>query len=99
MTGFGPLGANAATIRPAADADAYGAQTYFQNCSSATASDGTVPTASWFNHISAQFVFAAGQAGVAITNDQSAAQDSVLWDVIQAAITAAIGANTPPWGN
>lgn len=98
MPGFGPLGARAATIRPTQDTDTYGVQTYFQDCSSASAADGTVPTASWFNHISQQFVYAAGQAGVAITNDQSSAQDDVLWDVINAAIDAKIGTTTPPWG-
>lgn len=96
MPGLGPLGARASTVRPASDADAYGTQTWFTNCSAPGASDGTVPTASWFNHILAQFVYAAGQASVTLTNDQT--NDTFLWQIISNAITAKIGAATPPWG-
>ena len=73
-------------------------QTWYQDCSAPGASDGTVPVASWFNHIIGQFVYAAAQAGVVIANDQSAAQDNILWDIIDTAINAQVGAATPPWG-
>ena len=99
MPGLGPLGANAATVRPPADADTYnGVQTWYRNCSSATAADGTIPTASWFNHFIAQIVYAAGQAGVAITNDQSSAQDDILWNIIQNSIAEVTGL-TGPYGH
>lgn len=96
MPGFGPLGPRAATIRPSKDEDTYGSQTWFQNCSSAGALDGTVPTASWFNHMIGQFVYAAGQAGVTLTNDQL--DNTFLWQIIQNAIDARVGDANIPWG-
>ena len=94
--GFGPLGARAATIRPSVDADTYGVQTWFKNCSGANAADGTVPTASWFNHIIGNLVYAAAQAGVSTTNDQS--DDTYIWTIIDNAITARVGTAVVPWG-
>lgn len=93
MPGPGPLGPRAATVRPTADTDTYGVQTYFQDCSAAGASDGTVPTASWFNHIQGQFTYAAAQAGVTVTNDQSATQDDILWKILQ----SVAGGTTITW--
>ena len=85
--GFGPLGPRAAASRPAADADAYTIQTWFKNCSAPGAADGTVPTASWFNTIIGNLVYAAAEAGVLLDNDQSPTGDPYLWNIIQAAIT------------
>lgn len=87
--GFGPLGPRASFTRPGANADAYqGLQTWFRNCSAPGATDGTVPDASWFNHLIGQFVYAAAQAGVPLANDQG--NDTYLWQIIQAAITKAL---------
>jgi hypothetical protein len=86
--GFGPLGPRAATSRPPADPDAYSnLRTWFKNCSAPGASDGTVPTASWFNLIIGNLNYAADQAAVEIFNDQTADADSHLWDIIQEAIS------------
>ncbi len=89
--GFGPLGPRAVTSRPAADPDTYSnARTWFKNCSAPGAADGTVPTASFFNHLIANLNFAADEAGVVVDNDQ--AEDGYLWEIMQAA--AAAGAAT-----
>jgi len=88
MPGFGPLGPRAATVRPPKDVDAYMVQTWFKNCSAPGAADGTIPTASWFNHLIGQFVYAAGQAGVALSNDDD--YDKYLWEIIQQAIANAL---------
>lgn len=93
MAGWGPLGPRAATSRPAADVDTYaGVQTWFKNCSAPGALDGTVPTASWFNLLVGNLLYASTQAGVTIANDQSASSDDWLWEIIQNAITARLAA-------
>lgn len=95
--GFGPLGARASAVRPAATPDAYGAiKTWFKNCTAAGAADGTVPDASWFNFIIGQFDYAATQAGVTVPNDQ--ADDTHLWTIIQNAITARFTAGATTQG-
>lgn len=87
--GFGPLGARASLVRPSADVDAYSQmQTWFKDCSAPGASDGSVPDASWFNHIIGNLVYAAAKAGVTLANNQS--DDSYLWQIIQAAIAQAL---------
>ncbi len=87
--GFGPLGPRASLTRPGPDADIYqGLQTWFKNCSSPGAADGTVPTASFFNHYIGNFVYAAAKAGVQLANDQS--DDTYLWQIIQGAIAQAL---------
>lgn len=95
--GFGPLGPRATTVRPSADPDSYaGAETWFKNCSGPGASDGTVPTASFFNWYVGMFAYAAAQAGLAVANDQT--DDTHLWDIIQLAITQRLAAFTQPAG-
>jgi hypothetical protein len=91
--GWGPLGPRAATVRPTHDPDTYGGgETWFKNCTAPGAADGTVPTASWFNFIIAQFKYAGTQAGVTVANDQSSGPpDEHLWTIIQNAITARLG--------
>ncbi|WP_296201441.1 hypothetical protein [uncultured Hyphomicrobium sp.] len=97
MPAFGPLGARASTVRPSADNDAYGVQTWFKNCSAPGASDGTVPTASWFNHLIGNLNFLCAQADVEVTNDQ--ANDTFIWQAIENAINQKIGgASAAPWG-
>lgn len=96
MPGFGPLGARAATVRPTKDTDTYLVQTWFKDCSAPGANDGTVPTASWFNHLVGNLVYAAGQASVPLTNDQ--ADDTFIWDIIDAAIAAALPPQDAVWG-
>jgi hypothetical protein len=100
MPGFGPLGANASTVRPSATPDAYGVQTWAKDCSAAGASDGTIIDASWFNTHTGNWVYAAGQVGVTITNDQT--NDTYFYQIIQniaqAEISAAITSPTLSWG-
>lgn len=98
MVGFGPLGPRAATSRPASDADSYGLQTWFKDCSAPGAADGTVPTASWFNHLIGNLVYCCVQAGVPLTNDQT--NNTFIWTMIQNAITARLVDDAGPgnWG-
>lgn len=99
MPGFGPLGPRSSPVRPSASPDSYGVQTWFKDCSAPGASDGTVPNASWFNHLIGNFIFAASQAGVEIANLQSAEGDGFLWEIIDKAIAKKIGGDIdPPWG-
>lgn len=87
--GFGPLGPRASLTRPPADQDAYqGFQTWFKNCSRPGAVDGTVPDASFFNHLVGNLVYAAARAGVTLSNNQS--DDTFLWQIIQGAISQAL---------
>lgn len=89
-TGMGPLGPRAALARPTADFDTYqGMQTWFKDCSAPGASDGTVPTASWFNHMIGQYVFAAAKAGVSLGNNQN--NDAHLYNIIMALIAQQLG--------
>ena len=68
--GFGPLGANATTTRPAAGSDTYGQQTWFKDATGAGTNDGTVMDASWLNHIVANAVQLCVLGGVDISNRQ-----------------------------
>lgn len=97
MVGFGPLGPRAATSRPAADNDSYGVQTWFKDCSAPGAADGSVPTASWFNHLIGNLVYVCVQAGVALDNDQT--NNTFIWQAIQNAITDRLTDEGPGnWG-
>ena len=96
MAGFGPLGPRAATVRPTKTTDTYLVQTWFQDCTAPGAQDGTVPDASWFNHIIGNLVYAAAQYGVTLTNDQD--DDTFVYDIIEAAIAASLPAQTATWG-
>lgn len=78
--GFGPLGPRASAARPAKTNDSYNVQTWFKDCSAPGANDGTVPDASWFNHIIGNWLYAALQADVTATNDQ--ADDTFYWKII-----------------
>lgn len=69
-TAFGPQSANYATIRPPTDtAVSAGVDTWMRDCSSPTAEDGTVITASFFNSIIANLRNLCRKAGVPL--DQS----------------------------
>ncbi len=93
--GWGPIGPRAAIVRPAKDTDTYGnVQTWFKNCSAPGAADGTVPTASWFNWLIGNLVYASQQANVVVDNNQSV--DTHVWNIIQNAITARLN---NWWGN
>lgn len=98
MAGLGPLGPRAVTVRPPANPDVYaGERTYFKDCSGPGAADGTVPTASWMNHIKGQFEFAADQLGIDLANDQTSEGDKILWLIIQTAISRRLAGQTDGW--
>ena len=91
--GMGPLGPRAVLVRPPADVDSYGGfQTWFRDCSAAGQADGTVPDASWFNHVTGQFVYAANKVGVSMTNNDN--DDSYLLAIIEAAISLRLASFT-----
>lgn len=91
----GPLGPRAAVQRPNADPDAYsGAETWFKDCSGAGAADGTVPTASWFNHLLGNLRYAAKKAGVPWTNDQTPAGDDRLYALINQIVSNRLGSTS-----
>jgi len=82
MAGFGPLGPRASTVRPAATPDTYGVQTWAKDCSAPGASDGTIMNASWFNYHTGNWLYAASQSGVVVTNDES--NDTFFYNIIKA---------------
>lgn len=92
--GFGPLDANATTVRPGASADSFGKQTWFKNSSGAGQKDGTVIGASWLNHITANAIHLCDMAGVTVENNQ--ATDHFWYDAVLTIATqraaAAVGA-------
>ena len=95
--GWGPLGPRAAFVRPAADNDTYGnVATWFKNCSKPGAADGTIPTASWFNWLIGNLSYASTQASITVPNDQT--DDTLVWGIIQAAITQRLNAGGGNWG-
>jgi hypothetical protein len=92
MTAFGPQSANrlVQVARPAPDATATGLlDTWFQDCTSAAANDGTVVSASWLNTVTAQLRTAVRTAGITLNE----ADDTMLYDAI-VAIAAAGGSDT-----
>jgi hypothetical protein len=62
--GFGPVGANAATTRPANPSDPYNVQTWFKNASAPGAKDGTVIDQSFLNALVAERLDLAAASGV-----------------------------------
>lgn len=89
MAALGPQSPNYTTTRPATDTVVAGAlETWFQDCTAAGAFDGTVPTASWFNVITAQLREAVKAASVALDD----ADDLMVWKAMQAAALAALSA-------
>ena len=95
-TAFGPQGPNYATTRPPADPQAsQGADTFFKNCSSAGAKDGTFATADFFNVNLANLRYLVRQAGI-LLND---ADDTMVYQAVKAVADAEIARLvTPPTG-
>ena len=90
-TSFGPQSPNYTTTRPATDTNVSGVtDTWFKDCSSATAVDGTVPTASWYNMVTANLREAVRGSGIALDDS-----DNMLFNAItaiaQGAYTASNG--------
>ena len=95
MTAFGPQSANLTTTRPAGDAVvSAGIDTWFQDCSAAGVLDGTIPTASWFNVVTANLRTAATNAGVTLDDTD----DTMIWQAMQAAAANAIALLTASRG-
>jgi len=83
LTSFGPQSVNYATVRPATNPQVSGGiDTWFQDCTAAGASDGTIVTASWLNMVTANLRKAVNDSGIALDDS-----DSMLYDAI-AAISA-----------
>lgn len=88
--GFGPLHPSATTNRPAQDADAFGAQTWFKDASAPGARDGTLINASFLNHIIGNLRYLVQQSGVVFGNAHEV--DTFVHDAVRALIQAAIAA-------
>lgn len=86
-TAFGPQGPNYTTVRPPADPQASGgADTFFKNCSSAGAKDGTFATADFFNVQLANLRYLVRTAAVPLSD----ADDTMVYQAIEALISAAL---------
>jgi hypothetical protein len=98
---LGPASLNAVTTRPARDTSRGSTDTWFQDCSTSTSTDGTAFTADWHNDILAQMRTVIVDAGVVQDN-----ADDMLWRAIQqigirycvdsGTASALVVANTPP---
>jgi hypothetical protein len=78
-TAFGPQGPNYTTTRPPADPKASaGVDTFFKNCSSAGAKDGTFATADFFNVTLANLRYLVRTSGVTLDD----ATDTMVYDSI-----------------
>jgi len=87
LLGLGTNTSNAITTRPANGRSYGSANTWFKDCTSAAAQDGTALPADWFNTILAQLRTAIVTAGVVQNN----ADDTMLWQaMVQAALQNAI---------
>lgn len=79
-TAFGPQGPNYTTTRPAADPKASaGTDTWFKNCSSAGAKDGTFATADFFNVNIGNLRYLVRTAGVLLDD----ADDTMVYQAIK----------------
>lgn len=95
MTAFGPQSANYTTTRPGSDAVVSGGtDTWFKDCSGIGVMDGTIPTASWFNTVTANLRTAVSSAGVTLDDTD----DTMVWQAMQAAAAAAVSALTASRG-
>ena len=97
--GYGPQAANYTTARPTADTIVSSLNTFFKDCTSAAAKDGTVVDASWLNMVTAQIRTAIANASITLDDTN----DNQLWLAMQKAavsagvmFTAAAAAPTTP---
>lgn len=90
LLGPGSNATNVTTARPT-ESRAFGTiDTWFQDCTTPSAGDGTRVPSAWLNAIKAQIVQAIRQSGVTQDN----ADDLMLWKAIQAAAAANVTAGT-----
>lgn len=75
---LGPASLNAVTSRPARTNTRGAVNTWFQDCSTPTSTDGTTFSSDWFNDMLAQLRTAMVDAGIALDN-----ADDMLWRAIQ----------------
>ena len=75
---LGPASDNAVTVRPARTITRGASDTYFKNCSSPDAGDGTAFGADFFNDMLAQLRTACRSAGIVLDN-----ADDMLWRAMQ----------------
>lgn len=86
MSAFGPYGANYTTTRPANDAEPTTSDTWFKNCTNASAKDGTVPTASFMNVLVANLRELVRGAGITLDNTN----DNMVLQAVQALFNAVV---------